>query len=251
VIRGTQMHRVASLRQDLEPGQVPVPFTYPNQSPGVMVSKGFNEAFGRLLQCRDGGVDALSYLRGRLGDAAGPEQIHVAGHSLGGGLAPLVGLWLKGEFPHRSITVLPFGGQSTGNAAFASDYRSAFPEQPSCWITDLDVTPLMFAGLGQLPAFWPGGPNPPAWLVELIEVSKPLWSQYRSTDDPHVFHATMYLDVPMDLHPWEAQVPHQHEHRYYMWLAGIPKAAITNTFGPWYPPPGKPGQPPPPPGGHP
>jgi hypothetical protein len=208
------------------------------------VSKGFALAFERLLQAKSGGTDALTFLRQRLGTTAGPEHIHVMGHSLGGGLAPMVGSWVRSQFPNRVIKVYPFGGQSTGNAAFASLYVNTFPNQPSRWITTLDITPLMFADLGQLATFWKQGPFPPWWLTDLVAASKPWWSKYQSTANPFVFPATMYMGKPLDPEPWMTEVPHQHQHLYYMYLAGVPKQVITDVFGPWYPPPGEPMGPP-------
>jgi hypothetical protein len=240
VIRGTQMHRWASIKQDLMLGLRLLPFAVPGADPEVKVSHGFADAFDRLVRAADyGGQNALGYLRGRLGDGGGPERIHVIGHSLGGALAPMVGVWLKTEFPARTVRVFPFGGQSTGNDRFRDLYRSMFHGQYSRWITSLDVTPLMFAELDKVKGYWPGL-EPPAYVDVLVNDLRGLWSQYRSTPDAFVFPAAMYMYRVGDPNAWNTQTHQQHEHRYYMWLAGVPQDAIRSAFGAWSPPPGQP-----------
>jgi hypothetical protein len=238
VIRGTQMHRWASIKQDLELGLRDLPFPVPGADPEVKVSHGFANAFDRLVRATDyGGQNALGFLKSRLGEGAGPESIHVIGHSLGGALAPMVGIWVKTQFPARSVRVYPFGGQSTGNDRFVHLYLSTFPDQPSRWITSLDVTPLMFADLDKLKGYWPDLPPPHDvnWLVDHL---RGWWSQYRSTPDACVFPAAMYMHFVDDPKAWTTQTHQQHEHKYYMWLAGVPLAAIRSAFGAWTPPPG-------------
>ena len=240
VIRGTQMRKWASIKQDLELGLRDLPFPVPGADPEVKVSHGFANAFDRLVRAADyAGRNALGYLKSRLGDGGGPESIHVIGHSLGGALAPMVGIWLKTEFPVRAVRVFPFGGQSTGNGQFRDLYRGMFCDQPSRWITSLDVTPLMFADLDKVEGYWPGLP-PPDYVEAIVNDAyfRGLWSQYRSTPDAFVLPAAMYMYFVGDPHAWTTQTHQQHEHKYYMWLAGVPEAAIRSAFGAWSPPPG-------------
>jgi pimeloyl-ACP methyl ester carboxylesterase len=237
LVRGTQMKRFESIKQDLEPGLVALPFPAQGAPPNTQISYGFGRAFQRLLQAKSNGTDALTFLHRRLGPGPRLTDLHVIGHSLGGGLAPLVGLWLQNQFPQRKVSVYPFGGQSTGNAEFASIYEHTFANQPSRYITNLDITPLMFAGLGHLKFFWPNGPTPPRELIDLINDLRTLWMPYRATSNPFVFNAAMYPNEWPELLQWPRQVAHQHEHRYYLHLTGVPTSAIVGAFGPFAPPP--------------
>ncbi len=242
VIRGTQMHQWASIRHDLEIGMAPMPFQYPGAASTVSIAKGFVDSFENLVAATSDSRTALGYLQSRLGPGPGPEQVHVIGHSLGGALAPLVGLWVSANFPRRgnSIKVFPFGGQSTGNWAFAKLYQSVFPNQPSRWITDRDLTPLMYAQLDAVERYWSNGPTCPEEVRDLIDGTRQWWEKFSAIPDPHVFHAQGYLYMGDDLASWNAQSRAQHEHRYYLYLSGVYQAPIREAFGRWFPPPGQP-----------
>lgn len=75
VIRGTQMHRWASIKQDLELGLCDLPFTMPGADPEVKVSHGFANAFDRLLRASDyGGQNALGSSGHGSATAAGQRE---------------------------------------------------------------------------------------------------------------------------------------------------------------------------------
>jgi hypothetical protein len=94
--------------------------------------------------------------------AAGPVAITVTGHSLGGALAPTLGLWLHdtrtGWDPrgNASLSVLPFAGPTAGNLVFAQHSDAQIGPQVNRIHNSLDVVPHAWASadLQQLPALY-------------------------------------------------------------------------------------------------
>lgn len=78
------------------------------------------------------GQTLVQYLNGEFGNSSTSTQIAVAGHSLGGTLAPVVALALvnnQGYWnPSKSvnITAYPFAGSSPGNQGFQTCFANAF-----------------------------------------------------------------------------------------------------------------------------
>ena len=242
VIRGTQMKLPASLKLDRELELVPLPFEAPTAPPDARISKGFAQELRNLLVAVDpqSGLTGEQFLRKLTGAPGAPRQAMVIGHSLGGATAPILSMWLKQQFPALAVRPFPFGGQSPGNQAFAHWYEAAIAPWPSRYTNRLDATWMMFAEFQQMKTLWPGGPSCPPWLTLLIDAVEIDMAarkiRYASTQRPRIFEGALY-DLS-GLGAWEKEASAQHEHLYYMFLAGIPLQVIRNGLGPqWSPPP--------------
>jgi hypothetical protein len=82
---------------------------------GPRISNGTATAFKRLLALSDG-TDTFETAAGKIPPAA---TVFVTGHSLGGTLAPVVGLWITGLANAPAPKVFCFAGLTPGNQAFA------------------------------------------------------------------------------------------------------------------------------------
>ena len=231
VIRGTNMTSVESLKQDAELQLVPLPFTGPGIPANVRISRGFSDAYVHLTHATDArGETAFEYLARTL---ESDTVLDVVGHSLGGAMAPIVAVALKPFFARTTVRCFSFGGQSPGNAAFARHFRTAFPDQPSRWIVDIDIIPMWYGGLDEMMTlFGPSGPPCPVWVKALV-LSVENRHEYEALPSPHRYTGVLYPLVTS----WETQASNQHNHFYYMYLTGIPVAAIRSRLGPaWSPP---------------
>jgi hypothetical protein len=72
----------------------------------------------------------MNFLKTTVGSSSDSIEIAVTGHSLGGGLSPVVALSLKDNMAYWNaaktftVTTYPFAGQSPGNAGFASYFNT-------------------------------------------------------------------------------------------------------------------------------
>jgi len=238
VIRGTQMHKAQSLWEDLEVEPAAVPWFDPTAPAGATIATGFKHAFDRLMAAQDPyGQHALDYVRGLLYVSGPNTVIHVTGHSLGGALAPLLALYVKHKFPKTVVRSFPFGGQMTGNAAFAQWYAREFDEQPSCWINALDVIPMFYRDVDRVEGtYGPTGPPCPSYIKDVLYLD-PFARAYTPLPNPAIFTGKLYSKTGW--FAWEQEASSQHQHLYYMYLAGIPESVIRAGLGPcWCPPPG-------------
>jgi len=75
-------------------------------------------------------------------------KVRVAGHSLGGTLAPVLGLYLSDIVLHSNITttVNIYAGVTPGNVAYAEYYKSRpVHKNTATWANALDIVPYAFA----------------------------------------------------------------------------------------------------------
>jgi hypothetical protein len=104
------------------------------------------------------------YFEQQLGDSSG--NIYVTGHSLGGALSPVTGLWLndhKSSWPNATVNVYTFAGPTPGDAAFASYYDGKLGSNTTRVWNQLDVVPHAWAQqappeLSQIPGLYQGLP---------------------------------------------------------------------------------------------
>lgn len=94
------------------------------------------------------GVTLQAFLAGLSQEHAGtPLRVEVAGHSLGGALAPVLGLWLADTQPawnpsgDARLSVWAFAGPTPGNEAFAAYYQSRVGAVSNRIWNPLDVIP--------------------------------------------------------------------------------------------------------------
>jgi hypothetical protein len=84
---------------------------------GAEVSAGTWTGLRSLLALSGGGRTLSAVLTG-----LGAADLYFTGHSLGGTLAPVLGLWTASANPAPTLAVYAFAGMSPGNAAFAQEY---------------------------------------------------------------------------------------------------------------------------------
>ncbi len=228
------MEKFGSKILDAEVELVDLPFWDQFPPKDVKVALGFRNEFVRLMEARDPqmGTGGIAFLFDFLQEAAERYEIHVIGHSLGAATAPMMAIRLQRLFPALVVRPFPFGGQSTGNQAFADWYRETFPDQPSRWINRLDITPMMFAEMDQLEASWVGGPSCSPLLKGFINLLRPLLRQYVSLPEPFLYEGTLYPSDPKDRDPWYTESSRQHQHLYYMLMSGVPLDVINKAFKP-------------------
>ncbi len=120
---------------------------------GNYISAGINVGVNILLnEMTYEGKTVVEYLKDNFGEMDDSMELAVTGHSLGGGLSPVLALALKdgqgywnpkGKF---QLTTYPFAGQSPGNGPFASYFFTRIPtEDFHGHYNSLDVVPKGFA----------------------------------------------------------------------------------------------------------
>lgn len=123
-----------------------------NAGPGQpKISKGASEGLTLLqsLAPADDPQNTLSqFLKNMMAASPGPIKVRLAGHSLGGALAPTLALSLfdsreQWDPEHKaSFAVYSFAGPTAGNADFASYYDSVLGEVTHRMWNPYDVVPL-------------------------------------------------------------------------------------------------------------
>ncbi|MBB3194790.1 lipase family protein [Roseateles terrae] len=98
---------------------------WPNaQNSGAQVSGGTFEGFSSLKAIV--GADGKT-LEDYLSQLASADDVWITGHSLGGTLAPVLGLWLSSLPAAPLPRVMSFAGMTPGNAAFAALFGPGTP----------------------------------------------------------------------------------------------------------------------------
>ncbi len=235
VIRGTQMKKPESLILDFDPIPVPVPWVDTPVPKGAFIARGFADAYMGLMQATTPSGQTLFEFIRTLDPAI---HLDVIGHSLAGARAPLIALRVRSLFPLRVVRPFPLAGQFTGNAAFAQWFTDAFPKQPSRWINRFDVIPMAFWGLKLIKEQYAApGPSCPWYIKIAVDVMLELaGGAYSVTGNPVRYEGRLYSETGS--FTWEREISQQHQHLYYMYLAGVPESVIKRNFdSQWAPPP--------------
>ena len=234
VIRGTNVWSLRSLREDFEVDLVELPFLDPQASSAIRVEAGFAKSYRNLVAAVAPATKstAFQFLDDHL--TAG-QCLDVVGHSLGGAIAPIVGAAVKARYGSAALRVLAFAGQSPGNREFAEYFAGQFPDQPSCWINDLDIIPMWYAGLDRMvETYGPVGPMCPSELRTAWEVIKPAFPAFCALLTPHRFTGELSAQTS-----WFAELAAQHSCYYYLHMTGVATAVINECIDPkWVPPSG-------------
>jgi hypothetical protein len=233
VIRGTKMNSIDGIRQDAELELEPCPFTGPGMPPDVRIAKGFAEAYCNLTHLRIRGTVGESAFQ-FLGRTLQPGMtLDVVGHSLGGAMAPIVGIACDIAFPEAEVRVFSFGGQSPGNQAFADWFCETFPNQPSRFINDIDIIPMWYADLDEMMQLYGGCP----WYIRAAVDSIANRHDYVALANEHRYRGVLYRLPGSQWFPWEIQASKQHEHLYYMQMTGVGIDVIQRRFNAHWTPP--------------
>ena len=180
-----------------------------------------------VAAARDRGVGLSDFLASVVSDTPATE-INVTGHSKGGALANVVGLWLADTQRHAgqwdplgkaTVSCYSFAGPTAGNAAFAAHFHAMFGTRSRRITNTLDVVPHAWdaAELRQISDLYEPGMATPAPLTALVE-------QLATTIAPrgyeHVEHEFDF-DPGVDPHVtlFLTQVIHQHLDAYLKTVA--------------------------------
>ncbi len=134
------------------------PFIFP-ASAGAKISAGMNLAFGSVqgLVDPDTQQNLLTYLPSI---APASPTLMVCGHSLGGALVQVAGLWLHAELSNTGklgeMTMVPFtyAAPTTGNQQFSTLYDATFPESYRA-VNTLDVVPMAWENVDGVQRSYP------------------------------------------------------------------------------------------------
>ena len=145
------------------------------------------------------------------------------------------------RFPNQTVRSFAWAGMSPGNQAFSDWYIRSLRQTNSRFISTLDIIPQWYANLAAMKRGFANGPVPPIAVkagIEAMEAYMLLHDiSYVATPTPKEFPATLYPSLS-----WTDQGHAQHEHRYYMFLTGMPVDVIQRRFppdiggAPWEPP---------------
>lgn len=142
-----------------------VPWLYPQEAGAPLkISAGINDALALAMGLTDPATSfsLLDYLRSVA--KAGPLDLIVTGHSLGGALAVAATAWLNNQLPksaplNYSLWPHTFAAPTMWNAAFATAFAQTFTTHYAAVNTN-DVVPMGWANLtGVLATFTPPGPS--------------------------------------------------------------------------------------------
>ena len=86
--------------------------------------------------CTQRAVRAHREVLAEVSGAATPAKVIAAGHSLGGGLASLAGVWAALQWPAADVRVVTLGSPMVGNQAWV-DVRAPAQPCPACLVSNL------------------------------------------------------------------------------------------------------------------
>jgi hypothetical protein len=146
------------------------------QNTGAEIAAGFQDGLENIIIVPDPTTNytLMDFLRPVL--AASNAELLVTGHSLGGGLATTVALWLENQLPNNAgpvnttITPITFAAPGIGNQDFANLYDSTFPSSIR-YVNQYDVVPMGYGAIETLICQYPSpGPtlkayNYPVYLL--------------------------------------------------------------------------------------
>ena len=206
-----------------------VPFLYPQQSGApLQISAGINDALALAIGLTDPAtsLSLLDYLRGVA--KAGPLDLMVTGHSLGGALAIVATAWLYDQLPKvepLTFTLWPltFAAPTMWTQGFATYFANTF--QYYAAVNTNDIVPMGWANLaGVLQTFPSPGPSlyDTDWLLyEAIDAasgSKTIQSyQAIVPSNPDTFTIT---PVATDSWTGEAGTMHSMQYQYFPHATG-------------------------------
>lgn len=205
---------------------------WPGVDPGAKVSAGTWEGFGNLIALAQGSVT----LEQAVGQIPAEAEIYVTGHSLGGTLCQVIGLWLT-ELPSpRTPTVYAFAGMTPGNAAFAALFGPGQPLHGRVWRYNnvLDTVPYGWDRVTATKGFYQPAPRG-GYLVEgLLELTKWRLRDYGYTSiGTEVSLPGTVVDPGISCeivgYVWENL--HQHLPDTYLQLLGAPTLPFTIGVG--------------------
>jgi hypothetical protein len=189
------------------------------------IANGSLYALSLIQGLTSGGLSLQSFLASFLSDPANNDPVLVVtGHSLGGGLVPVVASWLRSALASSGVNnpIVPtsFAAPTPGDAAFADYYDATFRYAPRYWNT-LDVVPRGWWDLSGVTTIYDGCnlpiPDVPYYAILGWEGAMYLagvsYAQQRTNNAPLAGACLVTTD-------WYAQLGYQHHTTTYMSLLG-------------------------------
>jgi triacylglycerol lipase len=242
VIRGTIVENLFDLVQDSEVGtQVALPFPAPD-FPAARISLGASLAWRNLSSMTAGvgssiGSTMLQFLK----QLPAGSRLLVTGHSLGGQMASVVAAWLDSALQAGSTALVPitFAAPTAGDDQFATHFDAIFGEATR-YYSDLDVVPLLWtrAGLDQIREMYAGGPRCEAGCLLAVDAARERIGDLVYQQPSKAARLESRLYGTSGAGQFEQEVLDQHRPLLYMFLLGIPPAAIQLIDPSWQPPSG-------------
>ena len=84
-----------------------------------MLASGTLHAHSSLCPPPQNNSYSMQYQLSQLSNNAVPVRVDCIGHSLGGGIATLCGVWASETWPQADVRVVTFGSPKVGNSDFA------------------------------------------------------------------------------------------------------------------------------------
>ena len=156
VIRGTDFDLLADDIEDIWVTQTPYPYAS-SASGHPRVSRGSLAGLHHIQRMKD--VQTGRSLEDFVKDASRHEEIElvITGHSLGGGLASLVLLWLHDALPQWNIPITnvnlsgyTFAGPTVGNTHFADYFNTGVGTSFYRLVNPLDIVPRSYDDLSSV-----------------------------------------------------------------------------------------------------
>ncbi len=222
VIRGTNPLDPFSWWEDFDAAKlVDWPYIMPGYTAkDAQVSKGLKEGLDIMAKFTSNGLSLEDYFV----QLHSVNALYVTGHSLGGGLTPLVASWLQyviylSSYPVNSGNIRPysFAGQTPGNAAFA-EYINRSLSHGRSWryYNGLDIVPLGYDHLLEAIDIYCPHITCPEWLQHTIKkLNTHVANDGYTQPDDQGFKLNGDL-IGSD--SYLAEVGHQHSHKTYIKL---------------------------------
>ncbi len=230
-IRGTDFNLLKDDIEDIWLEQEP----YPYARGAGRVSRGSLAGLNHLQGMTDSatGQGIRDFLTDRAADAG--LDLIVTGHSLGGGLASLVLIWLHDVTPgwglpadKLHLSAYTFAGQTVGNADFARYFAATLGDDFHRFVNPLDIVPK---GYGDLAAILEGE-LPTAVPLEYRAILEALTAYLfaKGLTFQQVGSEVLLESVPLpSTLPYLEHVMEQHRPNSYLYLLGAPQLEIGRT----------------------
>ena len=141
---------------------------WPGAVNGAKIAGGTMTGFTNVLALSDGSTSLADTLKALPSKTGTKIKIYVTGHSLGGTLAPVLGLWLTETRSDLDLCIVPFAGMTPGNGAFADLFgpKTALADRVWRYNNTLDTVPYGWDRVYQARNFYQPAPQG-GWLVSL------------------------------------------------------------------------------------
>ena len=223
VLRGTVWNSLKSWIEDIPTALVD--YTWAGDTSAVKVASEFLGTIKELITLTgpDSGTSFSEFVTQN-----SAARWLVAGHSQGGGLAPMMHGYVRHLLDHSNCASYSFAAPTSGNPAFADFVDKTLDATRT--INPLDIVPFGYAGLPQI---WEKHiPVKSTISDETLKLAVELW-EYETGLKPEDFGQPQKAVVTLAAHPdpdpskwYEKQVEAQHNYNSYLWLMGAPQTDV-------------------------